>query len=144
MARRKSAHYIAVMPLHLTKIAFGTESADTLRAWLESHASQGEARLTTRYMPKREAELSGGSLYWIHQHMIVGRSPITGFAEKPDGKHWIRLEPRLIAVIPRPRRAHQGWRYLSETDAPADADLGDTGDVLPAEIASDLARLGLI
>lgn len=131
-------------PLHLTKIAFGAESADSLRDWLESHGNEGEARLTTRYLPKREAELAGGSLYWIHQHMIVGRSPIIGFAEKPDGKHWIRLEPTLIAVVPRPRRAHQGWRYLSEADAPADVTGTEDGDTLPAEIASDLARLGLI
>jgi hypothetical protein len=52
------------MPLHLTKIAHGSESAASLRAWLESHAD--EARQTTRYLPKRLGEMEGGSLFWIH------------------------------------------------------------------------------
>jgi hypothetical protein len=32
---------------------------------------------------------------------------------------------------PCPRRAHQGWRYLEEADAPADLDEGQEGDILP-------------
>src|SRR3978361_1569204 len=101
------------MPLHLTKIAFRSESPATLRAWLESQAANdwGEARLTTRYLPKRVAEMAGGSLYWIHQHVIVGRSPLLGFEAKPEGRHWIRLEPRLIPIHPRARRATQACRY---------------------------------
>ena len=79
------------MPLHLTKIAFRSESPDSLRAWLESHADEGEARMTTRYLPKRVEELAGGSLYWIHGHMLVGRSPILGFQETGQGRYWIRL-----------------------------------------------------
>jgi hypothetical protein len=134
------------MPLNMTKIAFGAESAQSLQAWLESHdggENGGEARLTTRYLPKRAAEMAGGSLYWILGGVLIGRSPLMGFAEKPDGKIWIRLEPRLIPVEARPRRAHQGWRYLEEGDAPADA-TGDSGDTLPPALASELARLGLL
>ncbi|HEX7821223.1 MAG TPA: DUF1489 domain-containing protein [Sphingobium sp.] len=129
------------MPLSMTKIAFGAQSVATLRAWLEGH--EEEARLTTRYLPKRAAEMAGGSLYWILGGVLVGRSPLKGFGEKPDGKVWIRLEPRLIPVEGRPQRAHQGWRYLEETDAPADA-TGDSGDALPPALASELARLGLL
>ena len=134
------------MTLHLTKIAYRSESVETLHAWLEGHTSLNEARLTTRYLPKREAELSGGSLYWIHQHMIVGRSPILGFEKRDDGKYWIRLAPVLLAVTPTPRRAHQGWRYLAGEDVPPD--LGQANDAdgsasLPAALAGDLARLGL-
>ncbi len=33
------------MPLHMTKIAFDSQGAEDLRAWLESHAEAGEARL---------------------------------------------------------------------------------------------------
>ncbi len=134
------------MPLHLTKIAFRSESPATLRAWLESQAGNdsGEARLTTRYLPKRHAEMAGGSLYWIHQHVLVGRSPLLGFAATPEGRHWIRLEPRLIAVHPQARRAHQGWRYLATEDAPADLDLDDASEVLPGHLVSELAKLGLI
>ncbi|MBN8830321.1 MAG: DUF1489 domain-containing protein [Sphingomonadales bacterium] len=132
------------MPLHMTKIAFRSESADTLRAWLESHAADGEARLTTRYLPKRHEEMTGGSLYWILASQLIGRSPILGFAERPDGKHWIRLEPTLIAVVPRPKRAHQGWRYLAQEDAPPDLDGENSGDLLPGAMASELGRLGLL
>ncbi|MBU0554777.1 MAG: DUF1489 domain-containing protein [Alphaproteobacteria bacterium] len=135
------------MPLHMTKIAFQSESAATLRAWLESHAQpgeDGEARLTTRYLPKRHEEMAGGSLYWILAHQIIGRSPLLGFEERPDGRQWIRLAPRLIPVIPRPKRAHQGWRYLAAEDAPADMGDGVGADVLPDQLAADLGRLGLL
>lgn len=133
------------MPLHITKIAFGSESPETLRAWLESHRDQGEARMTTRYLPKRVAEMDGGSLYWIHGHMLVGRSPILGFQETGQGRHWIRLEPRLIPVRAAPKRAHQGWRYLEDKDAPADLDgaVGDM-DAMPPAMLGELARLGLV
>ena len=133
------------MPLHMTKIAFSSESPDTLRAWLESHAPLGEARLTTRYLPKRVADMAGGSLFWLHSHMIVGRSPILGFEPTPEGRHWIRLEPRLIAVQSRPKRAHQGWRYLEDKDAPADLGAqSDGAQSLPPAMLGELARLGLV
>jgi hypothetical protein len=136
------------MPLHLTKIAHGSESPATLRAWLESCSDgvwQGEARLTTRYLPKRLEELAGGSLYWIHSHTLVGRSPLIGFEQREDRRWWIRLEPRLIAVHPSPKRAHQGWRYLAEADAPADIgrDLEES-EALPARLVGELAKLGLV
>lgn len=127
----------------MTKIAFGAESVASLRAHLEGRADEGEARLTTRYLPKRVAEMTGGSLYWILGGVLVGRSPLLGFAEKPDGKHWIRLAPMLIPVEARPRRAHQGWRYLEEKDAPPDVAEG-SGEALPPALASELARLGLL
>jgi hypothetical protein len=136
------------MPLHLTKIAHGSESPATLRAWLESCSDgqwQGEARLTTRYLPKRLEEMTGGSLYWIHSHMLVGRSPLIGFEQREDRRWWIRLEPRLIPVHPKPKRAHQGWRYLADEDAPADVggEL-EEGEVLPARLVGELAKLGLV
>lgn len=133
------------MPLSMTKIAFGAESVATLRRWIESHATLGEARLTTRYMPKRHEEMVGGSLYWIHNRAIVGRSPLLGFMDNGQGRYFIRLEPRLIAVQSIPRRAHQGWRYLEAADAPAD--LGDGSgavEAMPPEMLGELARLGLV
>ncbi|MFC3443058.1 DUF1489 family protein [Sphingobium rhizovicinum] len=132
------------MPLHITKIAFQSESPTTLRAWLESHA--GEARITTRYLPKRVEEMAGGSLYWIHGHMLVGRSPILGFEETGQGRYWVRLEPRLIPVRSQPKRAHQGWRYLEGKDAPADLDDGeaDDRDAMPPALLGELTRLGLV
>jgi hypothetical protein len=131
------------MPLHMTKIAFGMESLAALKARLESNFSEGEVRLTTRYLPKRVEEIAGGSLYWIHAHMLVGRSPIRGFAENGEGRFWIRLEPRLIAVQPFPKRAHQGWRYLEGADAPPDLE-GDVDAAMPASLAGELSKLGLL
>jgi hypothetical protein len=136
------------MPLSMTKIAYGSESPATLRAWLESQGDgngAGTALMTTRYLPKRHEEMAGGSLYWIHQHVIIGRSPLIGFEQRPDGRWWIKLEPRLIPVHPKPKRAHQGWRYLSEQDAPPDLDASlAEGELLPAKLVGELTRLGLV
>ena len=132
------------MPLHITKIAFQSESPATLRAWLESHA--GEARITTRYLPKRVEEMTSGSLYWIHGHMLVGRSPILGFEETGQGRYWVRLEPRLIPVRAQPKRAHQGWRYLEGADAPPDLNDGEADDLdaMPPAMLGELTKLGLV
>lgn len=130
------------MPLHMTKIAFGAKSYADFRSWFNRRK---DMRLTTRYLPKRHEEMIGGSLYWIHEHAIVGRSPILGFEQTPEGRWWIKLEPVLIPVETRPKRAHQGWRYLSDADAPKDLpDGADPGDVLPGKLASKLLKLGLI
>lgn len=137
------------MPLHMTKIAFSAESPASLRAWLESHAGTGdnggEARLTTRYLPKRHDEMQGGSLYWIFEHALIGRSPLLGFEQREDGRWHIRLEPRLIPVLAQPKRAHQGWRYLKAEDAPRDLAAGeDGGDAMPPKLARELMKLGLV
>lgn len=131
------------MPLHMTKIAYSAESPATLRAWLESHAD--EARLTTRYLPKRHEEMAGGSLYWIYEHALIGRSPLLGFEQREDGRWHIRLAPLLIPVATRPKRAHQGWRYLEDADAPRDLGEGESaGDAMPPKLARELAKLGLV
>ena len=136
------------MPLHLTKIAFGAASTEDLRQWLEAHAGPagGEARLHTRNLPTRAAELQGGSLYWIYGHRLIGRSPLLGFARAEDGRWAIRLEPRLIATEQMPRRAHQGWRYLTQEDAPPDLPAGALADdeAMPGGLVNELSRLGLI
>ncbi|MEL0253301.1 MAG: DUF1489 family protein, partial [Novosphingobium sp.] len=81
---------------------------------------------------------------WIHKHQLVARSEIVGFEEAEGGRTNIVVSTRLIDVHPKPRRAHQGWRYLEEADAPADLGDGEAGEVLPAQIASELAKLGLV
>jgi hypothetical protein len=134
------------MPLNMTKIAFGATSPADLKARLVHYADAGEVRLTTRYLPKRVEEMAGGSLYWIHAHTIIGRSPIIGFMENGAGRHWIRIEPRLIPVRGIPKRAHQGWRYLEEKDAPPDLGDGeaDARDVMPSKMLGDLMKMGLV
>jgi len=131
------------MPLHMTKISFKARTPELLRTWLESH--DDEAVLSTRYLPKRHEEMVGGSLYWIIEHALIGRSPILGFSQRDDGRWNIRLEPVLIPVQTVPRRAHQGWRYLDGRDAPADLEgLQGDSDVLPPKLVGELATLGLV
>ncbi|WP_379920872.1 DUF1489 family protein [Erythrobacter sp. R86502] len=130
------------MPLNLTKIAFGAKSYDDL-----AHRYEGrrEIRLTTRNRPTRHEECVGGSLYWIINHAIVGRSRITGFVKTDDGRWNIVLEARLVRVHQQAKRAHQGWRYLTEDKAPGDVAEGeDIGDALPGKLAMKLERLGLV
>jgi hypothetical protein len=52
------------------------------------------------------------------------------------------LAPDLIATLPQPRRAFQGWRYLRVEDAPPDLRMADVK--AGSEIAADLAGLGLL
>lgn len=45
----------------------------------------------------------------------------------------------------QPRRAFQGWRYLTSTDAPADISSNSSGIMsLPVELRRELADLGLL
>jgi hypothetical protein len=132
------------MALHLTKIAYGATSLDDLASWFDG--ASPEKRLRTRYRPTRHAELIGGSLYWIFQHAIVARARIIGFEQRAEDGHWdIVLENRLIPVHPQVKRAHQGWRYLTNGKAPADLAEGEVaGDALPVKMARDLSKLGLV
>lgn len=134
------------MGLNLTKVAFGAASVDHLAERLRMRAEAGPVFLTTRYLPKRHEEIAGqGSLFWIIKHHLVARSPITGFAEAEGGKTAILIDPVAIRVAARPKRAHQGWRYLEAAEAPPDlgaarADL----EALPADLATELSALSLI
>ena len=129
------------MPLHMTKIAYRSGSLENLRRWVERGS---EALMTTRYLPKRHEEMIGGSLYWIIEHAIVARSEIRRFEQRDDGRWTIVLAPRLILVHPRAKRAHQGWRYLEDADAPEDLPEGtDLGDALPGRLIRKLSALGL-
>ncbi|WP_313536629.1 DUF1489 domain-containing protein [Sphingomonas sp.] len=133
------------MPLHLTKVAFACDSVDFLQSRLEARAAAGGVALTTRYLPKRHAEIDGGSLFWILKHQLIGRSPILGFGEAEGGRTAILLEPKLVLVQARPKRAHQGWRYLEDADAPRDlGDLDGGADELPPALMGELAGLGLL
>ena len=90
--------------------------------------------------------MAGGSLYWIHAHTIIGRSPIIGFMENGTGRHWIRIVPQLIAVRSTPKRAHQGWRYLEDTNAPPDLDAVETDgrDEMSPKMLNELMKMGLV
>lgn len=133
--------------LHITKVAYGCSSlAELVERVAARVALDGQMFMSTRYLPKRQAEvLAGGSLFWIIKHQLVARAGILGFAANDAGRHDILLEPRVIPVKPYPRRAHQGWRYLEGSDAPADVLDGNmAGDELPPELIGELAGLSLI
>lgn len=134
------------MPLHMTKIAFGAQSPAHLRQRLEAYAEAGEVRLTTRYLPKRHAEMAGGSLFWILSHSLIGRSSLIGFMDNGEGRTWIRIKPELIPVRAIPKRAHQGWRYLEAMDAPPDLGTADADgrDEMPPRMLGDLMKMGLV
>jgi hypothetical protein len=133
--------------LHITKVAYGCSSLSELHVRVaERIANDGQMFMSTRYLPKRQAEiLAGGSLFWIIKHQLVARAPILGFRPNDAGRHDILLGDKVIAVRPYPRRAHQGWRYLESGEAPADIETGAlSGDPLPAPLAGTLAELGLL
>lgn len=101
----------------------------------------------TRMMPKRRDELlSGGSLYWVIAGTIQCRQNLVDLASETnlEGRSCcdIVMDPKIIRTIPQPKRPFQGWRYLTENDAPGDLNSGNSeGD---AELAAELTKLGLI
>ena len=132
--------------LNISKVAVGCASFDALRRRQKLRLTGGIVPVVTRFRPKRADELIGGSIYWIVKHRIAARNRIIGFAEREeDRKTIIRLDPELIPVKARPKRAHQGWRYLTAEDAPGDFDGSDEGIAsLPPDLAVRLAALALI
>jgi len=134
----------AMGKLHMSKVAVACASIETLRRRLESRVRDGVVPVVTRFMPKRADELVGGSIYWIVKHRIAARQTIIGFdVRASDRKTIIRLDPELVPVRATAKRAHQGWRYLAEGDAPPDLDSGDL-EALPPDLAGKLAVLALI
>ncbi len=132
--------------LHLTKVAVGCPDLETL-ARLQAERFGPHTAALTRFMPKRAAELTGGSLYWIIKHRIIARQPILGLdmVETPWGtKCQIHLAPGPIPVQPQPKRAHQGWRYLEAADAPPDLGTATQADALPVGMVRELQSLWLI
>jgi hypothetical protein len=133
-----------VPTLHLTKVAFACRDLEALQRRVASRAARGELRVPTRMRPKRSAELIGGNLYWIVKHRIVAGVEILRFEDREDGRIDIVCSAELRAVSPKPRRAHQGWRYLEEADAPS-SDSDETGIAeLPPRLYGQLASLALV
>lgn len=130
--------------LHLTKVAFACRDLEMLQQRIAGRAVGAEVRVATRMRPKRAAELVGGSLYWIVKHRLVARQEILRFEDREDGRIDIVCSAELVTVSAMPRRAHQGWRYLEEADAPS-ADSDGTGvGALPAQLYGRLAALALV
>nr|WP_294848685.1 DUF1489 family protein [uncultured Sphingomonas sp.] len=133
------------MPLHLTKVAVGCASLEALENRIARRVTQaGEVHVPTRMRPKRADELIGGSLHWIVKHRIIAKLEIVRLEDRSDGRIDIVCREQLVAVSPVPRRAHQGWRYLEDKDAPAGD--GDPSGVaaLPPRLYGKLAALMLV
>lgn len=129
--------------LHLTKVAFACRDLEVLQERIAARAVGGEVRIPTRMRPKRAAELVGGSLHWIVKHRLVAAQEILRFEDRADGRIDIVCSASVRAVSPTPRRAHQGWRYLEECDAPRSDDGSGLG-ALPPQLYGRLAALALV
>ena len=132
------------MPLHLTKVAVGCASLEALQNRIARRVSNEVVRVPTRMRPKRMEELAGGSLHWIVKHRIVARQLILRFEDRSDGRLDIVCSAEVELVPPMPKRAHQGWRYLEESDAPRGEDDGSGLGQLPPALYGKLAALALV
>jgi len=82
--------------------------------------------------------------------LVQVRQPLLDIVEgtKDDGTPCclLVLKNELVAVRPVPRRAFQGWRYLTEDEAPADLGRRSAAGVgaMPPKLRKELADLGLL
>ncbi|MDX2222514.1 MAG: DUF1489 domain-containing protein [Rhodospirillaceae bacterium] len=140
------------MPLNLIKLAVGADDIDDLVRFQTRHRlANGNARMRTRMMPKRVAELlDGGSLYWVIRRLIQVRQRILAVREVRDrsGKSQclVELDPAVVPVTPYPFRPFQGWRYLKPEAAPPDERRSSVyiDPNMPAPLRVELRRLGLL
>ncbi len=140
------------MPLHLIKVCVGIESIEHL-AKVQKSRREGGAKAVfhyTRFTPKKAEDiLNGGSMYWIVKGSIAVRQRILDFTPKTfedEGEYCgIKMERKLVPVMPHPRRPHQGWRYLEAKDAPADLKAGSKASAaMPPALLAELRSLGLL
>ena len=145
------------MPLHMVKMAVGIDSLDHLaavqklrRATLKAERGKPILIHKTRNYPKRAEEiLAGGSMYWIVKGFVRVRQRILGLerAKDAEGKPRceIRLDPKLVRIVPMAHKPMQGWRYLEDRDVPKDlAGRGDAAAEMPPEMLAELRKLGLL
>ena len=90
--------------------------------------------------------LSGGSLYWVIKGQISVRQRLLEL--RPVVRNGgpgcaLVLDHKLVPVVRRYHRPFQGWRYLTEKDAPRDLRAGEAVE-LPEKLRAELASLGLI
>ena len=145
------------MPLHLIKLCVGVDSIRELDEWIKERTAQKKKKKepiehihTTRMMPtQKEALLDGGSLYWVIKGVVSCRQKLIDLRQFMD-KEGIRrcrivMDPKLVPVLPKPRSAFQGWRYLKANEAPADLAKGAKGaTAMSEEMRRELGELGLL
>lgn len=144
------------MPLHLLKLCVGASSIADLEAHIAVHLAARRAAKepieqihTTRMAPKRAADiLDGGSLFWVIRGQVGARQRVLDIRPFTDtdgiGRCRLVLDQRVVAVMPRPCRPFQGWRYLAHDTAPVDLDaLAGTSD-MPEHLRFALRELCLL
>ena len=145
------------MPLHLIKLAVGCESVKDLKGRVAERMATAKQKglpqhhiHITRMVPKRGDEIiAGGSLYWVIRGEIAAREKIIAIEPFRDsdgiGRCRLVMQPKVIAVSPRPMRAFQGWRYFTPDAAPPD--LGKAAAsvaAMPEPMRRELRDLGLL
>ena len=104
----------------------------------------------TRNKPKRSKEIiNSGSLYWVIRRQIRVRQKIIRIDDIEDAegrkKCCLVLDSDLIKTEHRAYRPFQGWRYLEQSDAPADLSNNQkAGSEMPSEMEEELRDLGLL
>ncbi len=102
--------------------------------------------MRTRQTPRRAAELlDGGSLYRVFKGVILSRQRILEIGAVSEGgrSHCeVVLDETVVRTIPTPRRAFQGWRYLTQADAPSDIDVIGGTEAMPSGLVEQLRALG--
>ncbi|HSV02526.1 MAG TPA: DUF1489 domain-containing protein [Phenylobacterium sp.] len=133
------------MALHMIKLCVGAGTIEALLDWRRTHQAGESWTLRTRQTPKRAAELvDGGSLYRVFKGVILCRQRILEVRTVGEGaaaRCEMTLDEAVVRVVPTPRRAFQGWRYLQPKDAPADLSAEAFGEV-PSALARQLRELG--
>ena len=145
------------MPLHLIKLAVGCELVKELKGWVAERMATARKKglplrhiHVTRMTPKRDEELlAGGSLYWVIKGEIAAREKLIAlepFRDKDGiGRCRLVMQPKVIAVSPRPMRPFQGWRYLTEDGAPRRSRQVRRGVAsMPEPMRRELRDLGLL
>jgi hypothetical protein len=146
------------MPVHLIKLAVGCDSFKELKEWIAERMKTAKKKglpqhhiHITRMTPKRiEDILAGGSLYWVIRGEVAAREKLIAIEPFRDrdgiGRCRLVMQPKVIAVSPRPMRPFQGWRYLADDAAPPD--LGKTFaaglGAMPEPLRRELRDLGLL
>lgn len=128
----------------MTKVAYGCRTLAALQKRVVQRSRNGEFRMVTRMRPRRAEEMIGGSLHFIVKHMLVARAEILRFEDRKDGRLDIVCSDDLQTVVPTHQRAHQGWRYLEDKDAPGTEDDGSGIAALPPRLYGKLAELALL
>jgi hypothetical protein len=133
--------------IHIVKLCVGADSVEDLAQWQKGQIKKRKRPVCgTRMWPKRKDEvLDGGSLYWVIKGVVLVRQAIVEIADVTDDhgeRCGLYLDAQLVRTAPQPRRAFQGWRYLTAADAPADLDSAKGGADLPEHLRRQLVELG--